>query len=151
MVRALREETMGLWKITNKGPRKVLKTRFREEKLLEEHLEDWIVSDSSMLGEPLLVLGRQVIVPDTKDRLDVLAVDPRGAMVIIELKRGVLKDPVDIQALRYASYISKWKMSWRERLHCIFRGYVWVHILSGITQYPMSVHAEETIFNEGTK
>jgi len=29
--------------------------------------------------------------------------------VVIELKRGKLKDPVDIQALRYASYVSKWR------------------------------------------
>ena len=29
--------------------------------------------------------------------------------MIVELKRGHLKDPVDVQALRYASYISKWR------------------------------------------
>jgi len=33
---------MPLWKITDKGPLKVKKTQFKEEKLLEEHLEDWI-------------------------------------------------------------------------------------------------------------
>lgn len=61
-----------------------------------------------MLGEPLLVFGRQVIIPDTKDRLDLLAVDSHGSITVIELKRGQLKDPVDIQSLRYASYLSKW-------------------------------------------
>jgi hypothetical protein len=81
----------------------------RKEKLLEEHLEDWIVADPTILGEPLLVIGRQVLIPDTKDRLDVLAVDPQGNSVVIELKPGKLRDPVDIQALRYASYMSKWK------------------------------------------
>ena len=44
--------------------------------------------------------------------------------------------------------ISKWKMTWRDRLHCLFRGYVWVSILSGLTQYPMSVHAEKTVFED---
>jgi len=102
---------MGLWKITEKGPKKVPETKFKQEKLLEEHLEDWISSDGSMLGEPLLIIGRQVIIPDTKDRLDLLALDPQGNAVIIELKRGKLKDPVDMQALRYASYISKWRFS----------------------------------------
>ena len=100
---------MSLWKITDKGPRKVPETRFAREQLLEEHLERWIEADSSVLGEPLLIIGRQVLIPDVKDRLDLLAVDPQGAAVIIELKRGELKDPVDIQALRYASYISKWQ------------------------------------------
>ena len=56
-----------------------------------------------------MVFGRQVIIPDTKDRLDLLAVDPRGSITVIELKRGQLKDPVDVQSLRYASYVSKWR------------------------------------------
>ncbi|MBU1937155.1 hypothetical protein KKG05_07115 [bacterium] len=100
---------MPLWKITEKGPSKVKETKFKEEKLLEEHLEDWIARDSSILGEPLLVFGRQVIIPDTKDRLDLLAIDPKGSIAVIELKRGQLKDPVDVQSLRYASYVSKWR------------------------------------------
>ena len=58
---------MALWKITDKGPSKVKETKFKQEKLLEEHLEDWIATDPSMLGEPLLVFGRQVIIPDTKN------------------------------------------------------------------------------------
>ena len=100
---------MALWKITDKGPSKVKETKFKKEKLLEEHLEDWIAKDPSILGEPFLIFGRQVIIPDTKDRLDLLAVDPHGSIAVIELKRGHLKDPVDIQSLRYASYLSKWQ------------------------------------------
>jgi len=100
---------MPLWKITDKGPSKVKETKFKQENLLEDHLEDWIANDPLILGEPLLVFGRQVIIPDIKDRLDLLAVDPRGSVTVIELKRGHLKDPVDIQSLRYASYISKWR------------------------------------------
>lgn len=107
---------MALWKITDIGPSKVTETKFKQEKLLEEHLEDWISSDPSILGEPLLVVGRQVLIPDTKDRLDLLAFDPQGNAVIVELKRGKLKDPVDIQALRYASYISRWRFEDFENL-----------------------------------
>lgn len=33
---------MTLWKITEKGPAKVKETKFKQEKLLEEHLENWI-------------------------------------------------------------------------------------------------------------
>jgi len=100
---------MPIWKITPKGPIKVSETKPKDEKLLEEHLEDWIVADPSLLGEPLLIIGRQVMIPDVRDRLDILALDPQGNAVIIELKRGSLKDPVDMQALRYASYISRWQ------------------------------------------
>ncbi len=100
---------MPIWKMTAKGPRKLPETRLKEEKVLEEQLEDWIVADPTILGEPLMVIGRQVLIPDTKDRLDVLAIDPQGNAVVIELKRGRLRDPVDVQALRYASYLAKWK------------------------------------------
>jgi len=99
---------MGLWKITKDGPSKVAETKLKQENLLEEHLEDWVATDSTILGEPLLIIGRQVLIPDVKDKLDLLAIDTQGNTVIIELKRGKLKDPVDIQAMRYASYISKW-------------------------------------------
>ncbi len=99
---------MALWKITSDGPTKVRETTPQHEKLLEESLEEWIASNPSLLGEPLMVLGRQVMIPDVKDRLDILALDPQGNAVIVELKRGKLSDPVDMQALRYASYISKW-------------------------------------------
>jgi hypothetical protein len=99
---------MPMWKITPKGPVKVSETKLKQEKLLEENLEDWVVTDPSLLGEPLLIIGRQVMIPEVKDRLDILALDPQGNAVVVELKRGKLRDPVDMQALRYASYISKW-------------------------------------------
>lgn len=100
---------MPIWKIAEDGPKKLQETKPRQEELLESNLEDWIVKDTSILGEPLLIIGRQVMVPDVKDKIDLLGLDLQGNAVVIELKRGKLKDPVDIQALRYASYISKWR------------------------------------------
>jgi len=99
---------MVLWKITDKGVDKIPETKFKSEKLLEENLEEWIANSPDILGEPLLIVGRQVQIPDTRDRLDLLALDSQGFSVIIELKRGDIKDPVDVQSLRYASYINKW-------------------------------------------
>lgn len=115
---------MPIWKITNKGPRKVEETKLKKEIYLEENIENWIIEDSSILEENLLVIGRQVIIPDIRDRLDILALDSVGNSVIIELKRGKLKDPVDMQALRYASYISKWRFEEFENQARIFMGKV---------------------------
>lgn len=106
---------MAIWKITDRGPEQVPQSKLHKEGLLEERLEDWIVAQPSILGENLLVVGRQVTVPQINDRVDVLALDTEGNSVIIELKRGKLKDPVDMQALRYASYISKWGFTDFER------------------------------------
>ena len=60
---------MPLWKITDKGPSKVKKTKFKQEKLLEEHLEDWIAADPSILGEPLFNFGWQAKSIDTYPQL----------------------------------------------------------------------------------
>jgi hypothetical protein len=99
---------MPIWKITDDGPVEVTETRLKQIDLLERHLEDWVVANHTLLGESLLVIGRQVMIPDFHDRIDVLALDTEGNAVVIELKRGKVKDPVDMQALRYASYISRW-------------------------------------------
>lgn len=42
--------------------------------------------------------------------------------------------------------ISKWDMSLKERLHCLFRGFVWVRVFSGDTQPPILIQAEKTVF-----
>ena len=100
---------MPIWKITDEGPSKVPETKLEQEKLLEEKLEDWIAKDPSLLGESLMIIDRQVRIVDVGDRLDILALDPQGNAVIVELKRGELTDPVDMQALRYTGYISEWE------------------------------------------
>lgn len=100
---------MPIWKITDGGPVPVAETGLQQESLLEKHLEDWIMANHDLLGERLMIIGHQVMIPDVRDRIDVLALDAQGNAVIVELKRGALKDPVDMQALRYASYISRWR------------------------------------------
>jgi hypothetical protein len=43
----------------------------------ESQLESWIVDNPQLVGEPLLVLGRQLAeFEEGQDRLDVLAVEP---------------------------------------------------------------------------
>jgi hypothetical protein len=93
-----------IWKITPKGPVKVTETKLQQEKLLEDNLEDWVVRDPSLLGEPLLIVDRQVRIPELNDRLDVLVVDSQGNAVIVELKRDKLTNPVDIQATVRSSF-----------------------------------------------
>jgi len=103
---------MSFWKITSDNkPEQVSTTKLKNEQILEKHLEDWIENSTDILGEPLLIIGRQIIIPEVKERLDLLALDPSGNAVIIELKRGRMSAPVDMQSLRYASYISKWEFS----------------------------------------
>lgn len=115
---------MPIWKITDRGPVQVPETDLRQEHLLEEHLEAWLEANHALLGEQLLIVGRQVPIPDLNDRIDLLALDPQGNAVIIELKRGILSDPVDMQALRYASYVSRWTFEEFERQARTYSGKV---------------------------
>lgn len=63
------------------------------------------------MGESLLLIGDEVRPTDfVEDRIDLLAVDQQGALVVIELKRGSNKLQL-LQALSYAGMISKWEYS----------------------------------------
>ena len=63
------------------------------------------------MGESLLLLGDEVRPTDfVEDRIDLLAVDQQGSLVVVELKRGSHKLQL-LQALSYASMISKWEHS----------------------------------------
>lgn len=100
-----------IWRLTDSEAKPLKETSLASEELLERHLEDWIEAHPEMLEEELMVIGRQVAIPDAGDRIDLLAVDPQGALVVIELKRGAAGGTVDMQALRYASYVSRWSYS----------------------------------------
>lgn len=75
-------------------------------------LQEFIVNSPDVffheIGQDLFLLGKEIVVsPETPDRLDILAVDPQGACVIVELKRGNHKLHM-LQVLSYAGMISEW-------------------------------------------
>jgi len=75
--------------------------------LTEADIEEWIIETPSILGEDLLVVASQYAKFDrTAERPDVLALDPDGKLVVIELKRDSADKTTDLQAIKYASYCS---------------------------------------------
>lgn len=95
-------------KVNNKLDRIEKKTfhdlGFRER----EHLQEWIAKDPSCLGgEELLIIQKEFDgFNDTNERLDLLALDKEGALVIIENKLDDTGKDVSWQALKYVSYCS---------------------------------------------
>lgn len=76
---------------------------------LEErkHLQEWIAKEPSSLGEELLIIQKEFDgFSDTRERLDLLALDKQGNLVIIENKLDDSGRDVTWQAIKYASYCS---------------------------------------------
>jgi hypothetical protein len=81
-------------------------TSFSELGLRERFdIQEWIEKSPTILGEELLVIGKEVILPSGK-RLDLLCVDKAATLVIVELKRDDSGSSVEWQAIKYASYCS---------------------------------------------
>lgn len=72
-----------------------------------KHIQEWVRNAPELLGEELLVLSIEFDRFDqSKDRLDVLALDRAGNIVVIELKRDPFAGYADLQAIRYAAMVS---------------------------------------------
>jgi hypothetical protein len=71
------------------------------------HIQEWIRQFPEILGEELLVVSMEFDrFKQSADRLDLLALDRRGNLVVVELKRDGLAGYADLQALRYAAMVS---------------------------------------------
>ena len=76
---------------------------FRER----DHLQEWLAHCPESLGEELLIIQKEFDgFDDTRERLDLLALDKDGNLVIIENKLDDSGRDVVWQALKYASYCS---------------------------------------------
>lgn len=92
--------------INNKCLIELKPTGFSELGLKERFdIQEWIEKSPTILGEELLVIGKEVILPSGK-RLDLLCVDKSATLVIVELKRDDSGASVEWQAIKYASYCS---------------------------------------------
>ena len=90
----------------NKKAVSLEKKSFSELKLSERSdLQEWIADNPNILGENLLIIQKEFDgFPDTSERLDLLALDENGKLVIIENKLDDSGKDVVWQALKYVSY-----------------------------------------------
>jgi hypothetical protein len=72
-----------------------------------KHLQEWIAKNPQSLGEELLIIQKEFSgFDDTNERLDLLALDKKGNLVVIENKLDDTGRNVVWQSLKYASYCS---------------------------------------------
>jgi len=85
---------------------KINNTTFKELGVSERYdLQEWIAKNPDVLGEELLIIQKEFDgFQDTNERLDLLAIDKQGNLVIIENKLDDSGRDVVWQSLKYSSY-----------------------------------------------
>ena len=109
---------------------------FNEIKCKErQDLQEWIVSNPAVLGEELLIIQKEFDGFDsTHERLDLLALDKQGNVVVIENKLDDTGRDVVWQAVKYASYCSTMTSS---EIQEVFKKY--------IDRYGLNISAEQEL------
>lgn len=84
--------------------------------LLERrHLQEWVVAHPEILGPGVMIVaveydGWVVRGGAQRDRLDVLGLNADGRLVVVEIKRGIAPDTVEMQAVKYAAMASRFRL-----------------------------------------
>lgn len=92
--------------------------KFRER----EHLQEWLENTPEAFGEELLFIQKEFDgFDDTRERLDLLAIDKQGDLVVIENKLDDSGKDVTWQVLKYASYCSSLS---KQQIKDIYQSYL---------------------------
>lgn len=99
---------MPLYQINSGNLSKVTETTFAAEKIFErQDLQRLLKSDISALGDDLMVIGEEFgDWEDSKRRIDLLCLDKRANVVVVELKRTEDGGHMELQAVRYAAMVA---------------------------------------------
>lgn len=100
--------TMTLWEVDNGNLIRRPPARFADLGMRErDHLQALLRDTPDALGEDLLVIGEEYGQwEDARRRIDLLAIDRDGCLVVIELKRTDDGGHMELQALRYAAMVA---------------------------------------------
>ena len=123
---------------------------FSELKFKErENLQEWIANNPSSLGEDLLIIQKEFSgFGETNERLDLLALDKVGNLVIIENKLDDSGRDVTWQTIKYASYCSSLT---KQEIIKIFQEYLGskANAEEKISEFYDNKDIEEIILNQG--
>lgn len=88
-------------------------------------LQEWVRLNPEILGEDVLILTFEFSAWKSRagvesDRLDLLGLDSSGRLVVAELKRGIAPDTVEMQAIKYAAYASRFTAESLAQAHAAY-------------------------------
>jgi len=96
------------YNIKDKKFQSLQESSFSALNILERQgIEKWVEENPDIVGEELLIISTEYDKFDkTNERLDILALDKEGKIVVVELKRDDSGRNVELQAIKYAAYCS---------------------------------------------
>ncbi len=98
---------MPLYSLVGNTLQPVQPTSFVAQRVLERaHLQAAVREMPSVLGEDLLIISEEFSDWEGARRIDLLAIDHEGALVVIEIKRDEGGAHAELQAIRYAAMVS---------------------------------------------
>lgn len=102
------ELKMPIYSFSNNSLHKIESTTFSSEGILErQHLQAAIKHQIDVIAPNCLVIAEEFSEwSGSQRRIDLLAVDKKGNLVVIELKRSETGEHMELQALRYAAMVS---------------------------------------------
>ncbi|MBK6345004.1 MAG: DUF4268 domain-containing protein [Bacteroidales bacterium] len=119
-----------------------------------KNLQEWIAKNPSCLGEDLLIIQKEFNgFNDTSERLDLLAIDKFGDLVVIENKLDSSGKDVTWQVIKYASYCASLN---KEQICSIYQAYLNKHNIENsaeekISEFFENKEFEEITLNQGSK
>jgi hypothetical protein len=96
------------WEIINGELKEINTSMIESGRKEKEDLEQWLKTEPNIIGHDIRIIGEQV--STESGPLDYLAIDNKGNLVIIELKRDRLPREALAQAIDYASDIANWEI-----------------------------------------
>lgn len=99
---------MAIYSFSEESLKKLEMTTFSNEKILErKHIQAAIKRQIDVVAPNCLVIAEEFSEwSDSQRRIDLLAIDKQGSLVVIELKRTETGEHMELQALRYAAMVS---------------------------------------------
>lgn len=88
-----------------------------------QHLQEWVIAHPQVLGPDVRIVAFEfgswssASGERERDRLDVLALNRDGHLVVVELKRDRAPDTVEMQALKYAALVSRFTREDLDKVH----------------------------------
>ena len=119
-----------------------------------DNLQEWLRKNPESLGEELLIIQKEFSgFSDTNERLDLLALDDQGNLVIIENKLDSSGKDVVWQVLKYASYCASLS---KDQIKDIYQSYLdkegnQENAVEKLSEFFNNTEYEELVLNQGQK